>query len=234
MRNFGVPVLLLVALGSSFCVADELRPDQDDADLRSVAQVGGRVSWAVGDRGTAFRSHDSGKTWSSVSLPVTLSCRSVCFLTNQVGWIAGNDERPGRQGGVVLATRDGGKLWQVSYPPMKRICYVRFYDLEHGLLVGGGDDEHPSGVIETHDGGRTWQAVGGNRSGRLADGGCFKGSTGSCGGRTVSGGSIFRRSDPGTGRSIRREEGLVGFVNFCPGNWLARRRRRRCFGENCS
>ena len=205
MRNFGVPVVLLVALASTFCVAGELRPDQDDADLRSVVQIGGRVSWAVGDRGTAFESHDSGRNWSPVSLPVALSCRSVCFLTNQVGWIAGNDERPGRQGGVVLATRDGGKVWQVSYPPMKRICHVRFYDLENGLLVGGGDEEHPSGVIETHDGGRTWQAVGGNRSGDWRTAAVSKDQQGVvAGGRfrvgVFSDGAILERDGPSGGR----------------------------------
>tara|TARA_B100000029_G_scaffold490185_1_gene548914 strand:+ start:351 stop:3383 length:3033 start_codon:yes stop_codon:yes gene_type:complete len=215
VRELGVTVALLITLGISTGAAGEYRPNQDDADLRSVAQLGGAVAWAVGDRGTAFSSLDSGKSWTPVPLPVEVSGRSVCFLTNQVGWIAGDDERPGHRGGLLLATRDGGKSWTVSYPPMERICLVRFYDLEHGLLVGEGDVSQPTGVVETNDGGRTWRAVGGNRStdwrtaavsdnksGVVAGGGLRMGM--------LSDGALLERPDQPAGRKAWRGAAISG------------------------
>ncbi len=155
-----VLALLLVVAGSS-CAASEVRPDHDDADLHAIAQVGGRVAWAVGDRGAAWFTRDSGQTWSAVPLPGQVACRSVCFLTDRVGWIAGMDERPGRTGGVLLATRDGGALWKTIPAPVRNVHHVRFFDLQHGLLVGQGDRRYPSGVVETRDGGKSWSPLAG-------------------------------------------------------------------------
>ena len=150
--------LLLVVTGTA-CAASEVRLDRDDADLHAIAQVGGRVAWAVGDRGAAWTTRDSGQTWSAVSLPGQVACRSVCFLTDRVGWIAGMDERPGQAGGVLLATRDGGARWETIPMPVRNPHHVRFFDLEHGLVVGQGDGRYPSGVVETRDGGNSWSPV---------------------------------------------------------------------------
>ena len=55
--------LLLVVVGPP-CEASAVRPDQDDADLHAVTQVGRRVAWAVGDRGVAWTTRDAGLTWT--------------------------------------------------------------------------------------------------------------------------------------------------------------------------
>lgn len=165
VRVCKIPVFLLIVsgLGAATCHAGNPRADQDDADLHAITRVGRSVAWAVGDRGVAWSSRDSGRTWLPVVLPGRIACRSVCFLSNRVGWIAGTDERPGQGRGVVLATRDGGVSWQTVHPPLDRICHVRFFDLEHGLVVGGGE-KNPSGVLETLDGGRSWRAITGSAS----------------------------------------------------------------------
>jgi photosystem II stability/assembly factor-like uncharacterized protein len=164
VREVVAVVLLLLTGAVSVCRAGDLRADQDDADLHAIARVGQRVAWAVGDRGVAWTTRDGGHTWSAVPLPGQLACRSVCFLSNRVGWIGGNDERPGHSRGVLLSTRDGGASWQSIETPLGRLSHVRFFDLQRGVLVGGGSEEHPSGVVETSDGGRSWQAVQGAES----------------------------------------------------------------------
>jgi len=164
VREVAAVLLLLLVPATSVCRSGELRADQDDADLHAIAQVGQSVAWAVGDRGVAWTTRDSGRTWSLMPLPSQLACRSVCFLSNRVGWIAGNDEQPGHSQGVLLSTRDGGATWQPIDTPLGRLSHVRFFDLEQGVLVGGGSEEHPSGVVETKDGGRTWQTVKGAES----------------------------------------------------------------------
>ncbi len=157
-----VLLLLSPADAVSGSVAD--RPEHDDANLHAVARVGTRLAWVVGDRGLAWSSQDSGRTWEPVRLPGHIACRSVCFLSDRVGWIAGNDERPGHGHGVVLATRDGGGTWKSIASPLIRISHLRFFDLDHGILVGDGGEECPCGVVITNDGGSSWQAVAGHRS----------------------------------------------------------------------
>ena len=154
VKNAALALLLVVA-GSS-CGGSEVRPDRDDADLHAISQVGSRVAWAVGDRGAAWTTRDAGRTWSAIPLPGQVACRSVCFLTDRVGWIAGMDERPGRTGGVLLATRDGGAMWKMISTPIRNVHHVRFFDLQHGMIVGQGNGRNPSGVVETRDGGNSW------------------------------------------------------------------------------
>ena len=157
-------VLLLLSSTDAIWGSIAVRPEQDDANLHAVARVGTRLAWVVGDRGLAWSSQDSGRTWEPLRLPGHIACRSVCFLSDRVGWIAGNDERPGHGHGVVLATRDGGGTWKSIASPLIRISHLHFFDLDHGILVGEGGDGCPSGVVITTDGGSSWQTVAGHRS----------------------------------------------------------------------
>ena len=140
-------------------------PEQDDATLHDVTLVGDRTAWAVGDRGTIWRSEDGGRSWDFVPVPNSFhhcSFRSVCFLTDRVGWVAGVESRPyvGALNGIVLHTNDGGITWeQISQTRLPALSSIRFFDLEQGLAVGSGTSAEPSGLYESRDGGQTWQAV---------------------------------------------------------------------------
>jgi len=81
-----------------------LSPVQDDAGLHDIQFVGKKIGWAVGDHGVVLHSGDGGRHWSLVKTPVGCSLRSVCFLTDRVGWVVGGGTVPyTRQGyGVVL------------------------------------------------------------------------------------------------------------------------------------
>ena len=85
----------------------------DDAALHDVEFVG-QAGWAVGDHGTVRRTSDGGRTWTTEHAPVSASLRSVCFLTDRIGWIAGGDVEPLTQAarGVLLFTKDGGERWE--------------------------------------------------------------------------------------------------------------------------
>mgnify|MGYP000309518427 CR=1 FL=1 len=121
---------------ASVCRAGELRADQDDADLHAIARVGQRVAWVVGDRGVAWTTRDGGRTWSLVPLPGRIACRSVCFLSNRVGWIGGNDERPGHSRGVLLSTRDGGATWESSWTNAVQRARAENKPILHFQLLG--------------------------------------------------------------------------------------------------
>ncbi|REJ96928.1 MAG: hypothetical protein DWQ29_00535 [Planctomycetota bacterium] len=134
-------------------------PEEDDATLHDVQLVGERHGWAVGDRGGVWKTTDGGKTWLFSKAPVECSLRSVCFLTDRIGWIAGGGIAPHARHhyGVVLATQDGGETWKSIGPTtLPYAVHVQFFDLDHGVCVCEPTARRPSGVLITEDGGTTW------------------------------------------------------------------------------
>ncbi|MCP4853854.1 MAG: hypothetical protein GY903_05115 [Fuerstiella sp.] len=151
----------------------------DDASLHDLCNVGNDV-WAVGDRGVIVRSHDGGITWQTAVLPIECSLQSVCFLTNQIGFVAGArfDHFARRYRGLLLKSRDGGDSWQHvaanrdvvttprpsvrdvrTGPDLPPLSYVRFFDLENGVAIGPLTAAGQSSVLRTDDGGRTWKLL---------------------------------------------------------------------------
>ena len=113
------------------------RPEQDDAALHDVQLMGTKHGWAVGDRGATWRTDDGGATWQFVPAPTDCSLRSVCFLTDQIGWAVGG-RRPllaqfrdcaghaGRRADMAGAVR--------AHRPRAAACAV----LRPGFRPGGG------------------------------------------------------------------------------------------------
>ncbi|HEV8071047.1 MAG TPA: YCF48-related protein [Planctomycetaceae bacterium] len=146
-------------------VVDSLR---DDANLHDVCFLGRSDGWCVGDHGAVWRTEDGGRTWKPLPCPVDCALRSVCFVTDRIGWVAGGSTTAFTRvgAGVVLGTRDGGKTW-VSLArgsrPLPQLHYVRFFSPSTGVVVGEPTPDFPSGVITTSDGSKTWQSVDGGR-----------------------------------------------------------------------
>ncbi len=92
----------------------EPSPIEDDANLYDIQFVDSRNGWAVGDHGVIWHSDDAGETWTLQSSGVNCPLRSVCFLSDQMGWVAGGGTIPftRRSYGVVLYTIDGGRTWE--------------------------------------------------------------------------------------------------------------------------
>ncbi len=137
-------------------------PLLEDASLHDVTWVGSRLVWAVGDRGAVWRSTDGGQTWRHTPTPVSVPLRSVCFLTDRVGWIVGGGIAPHFRNstGVVLGTQDGGETWQrIAEHPLPLLRHVQFFDLQEGIAVGESSSRSPAGILRTSDGGITWDAV---------------------------------------------------------------------------
>ena len=137
-------------------------PLQDDAALHDIQFEGDSRGWAVGDHGVIWHTTDGGHSWSLLPSPVGCPLRSLCFLTDRVGWVAGGGTLPytGVGYGVLLFTRDGGQTWESLAPrKLPRLAHVQFFGLEQGIAVGDATPEFPSGVLATVDGGRNWQPV---------------------------------------------------------------------------
>ncbi|MEX1228814.1 MAG: YCF48-related protein [Planctomycetaceae bacterium] len=133
---------------------------QDDVCFHDVQCLGGQRVWAVGDHGTIWSSNDGGVTWGIIPCPTTASLRSVQFLTDRVGWVAGGEFQPQTQlsRGVIYFTEDGGVTWNnIAHGPLPPISKVRFFTMQIGVAVGQATAEHPTGVMFTRDGGVSWQ-----------------------------------------------------------------------------
>lgn len=73
--------------------------------ITALAALGPTGLVAVGQRGHAVVSNDSGATWAQVAMPVSVDLTAVQFVTPRQGYAVGHD-------GVVLASADGGATWR--------------------------------------------------------------------------------------------------------------------------
>jgi photosystem II stability/assembly factor-like uncharacterized protein len=97
----------------------------------------------VGDKGSIYHSKNKGLTWDSIPSWTTENLNAVRFAPDSLnGFIAGD-------GGVILATRDGGYNWSREFPPTKHNLHgVALVDPFHVYICGD------SGIILwTQDGG---------------------------------------------------------------------------------
>ena len=154
-----------------------------DAALNDICSVG-NLAWAVGERGVICFSDDAGTSWTTRITPFECSLKSICFLTNTIGWVAGNRIQPGsnsHQTAVLLGTRDGGKSWteltvnsaksrvrreRVPAAELPGIIHIQYFGLETAIAVTAPmQSRSGNSIFRTDDGGLTWSAVPSDQAG---------------------------------------------------------------------
>ncbi len=159
-------VWLMGAVATLFA-AETASPLHDDAALNDVQWLGSKLAFAVGERGTLWKSADAGQTWMFIPTPTTASLRSVSFLTDQIGYIAGTEFQPfvGLERGVIYATEDGGETWdRCGDTRLSGVKSLRFFTPDDGLAVCTPSPSAPTGIYRTQDGGETWTPLAGPSS----------------------------------------------------------------------
>lgn len=154
-----------VGLALAFTTLVQAQPTQplavmrDDARLRSITFIDPDRGWAVGDRGTVWRTVDGGRSWQLQDVGTQATLHHIHFADARHGWIAGAAARPytHETEAVLLRTIDGGETWSQSpgliLPGLKR---VRFFNPREGVAIGNGSSLYPSGIFRSTDGGRSW------------------------------------------------------------------------------
>lgn len=163
-RIFAVSLLLICA-ATHIAKAEIPSSWIDDAQLNDVQLIGSKYAFAVGEHGTIWKSDDGGRKWNLLNCGFDISLRSVCFLTDQDGWIAGGDAVPYSTSnpGILLTTSDGGKTWKrLGKDQLPTLSHVRFFDLDEGVVVGKPSPLSSTGIFKTNDSGKTWHGVAGN------------------------------------------------------------------------
>ena len=134
-----------------------------------------------GGRPELLVSRDSGTTWATQPLPVTLTPGAYVFppvlFGSSRGWLAivGSDSI-----GLLLVTSDGGRTWtqrnmpgasQYGVGPAVEVLAGDFIDDRHAFLIAGpglaantSAPNIPMPLYRTDDGGVTWKAVKNNLS----------------------------------------------------------------------
>lgn len=162
-----IAFLLLLAVAPSH----GFEPRTADANLHSVHFIDKDEGWAVGDEGVIWHTVDAGKNWELQASTTRASLRSVHFLNPLVGWAVGREELPfGGSAGVVLYTRDGGAKWERqdglanALPGLNAIRFVDPLNPYLAYLLADSNDQFPSGLFKTTDGGKSWAAMRGPRA----------------------------------------------------------------------
>ena len=105
---------------------------QEDAALHDVQFVDTQTGYAVGAHGSILKTADGGRSWRILTSGTSGSLQSVCFLTDQIGWVAGRDVIPfaGIDSGVLFFTDNGGETWNpISSCELPALHFVKFFGL---------------------------------------------------------------------------------------------------------
>ncbi len=95
-------------------------------DFNAVFGRGNDV-WIAGSPGTyIFHSHDAGRSWERAPTGTTVPIRAVRFLDPQTGFAVGDL-------GTILATRDGGRSWNVQLRGGSRAALLGVFAKEEDI-----------------------------------------------------------------------------------------------------
>lgn len=119
--------------------------------------------WIGGDGGYFSATTDGGKSWVKKSLNTTENINEVYFRGDDNGYVLA-----GRQ---IFITKDKGRTWRetkvIELSEIKGLIpeflSIRFADKRRGFIVGSVADKNEvvvdSLVLQTNDGGETWQRI---------------------------------------------------------------------------
>ncbi len=109
--------------------------------------------WFAGEAGSVFSTSDGGTQWERSIGSTTAMIRDIYFIDEQRGW-AGVGWHTSGFPGAILATRDGGRTWNVQKSGITWANEIQFTTQYEGWAAIGS---YESGqILHTQDGGIHW------------------------------------------------------------------------------
>lgn len=165
MKHFSIfnfLLLFFVVLNISFAQILSISPQESgtDASLRGLWVVDENVVWASGSKGTILKTENGGLKWIKMSVTgfEDKDFRDIVAFDAQKALII-NAGSPA----YILKTTDGGLSWRVVYQDTAKTAFfddIGFFDSQNGLVFGDPDIEGNFTLLQTNDGGETWQNIG--------------------------------------------------------------------------
>lgn len=142
-----------------------LLPTGSSQQFRGLAPVSDEIAWVSGTNGTVLRTTDGGLSWASVGPSLSAEDAELQFRDVQA-WSADRAVILSIGAGAesrVYHTGDGGTTWTLAFTSREDTAFYNCMDFEseddaHGLAVSdpvGGKFR----LIETRDGGASWDIV---------------------------------------------------------------------------
>jgi len=127
-----------------------------DESLQSVYFIDENNGWTVGDGGLIVKYTEENQ-WQVQSTITDLPLNKVFFSDEYHGWIAGGYFDEDNVYLRLFKTEDGGDSWEMSNF-VYQINDIFFEDNLHGWVVGN-DTSYNGTILETEDGGNTWNVI---------------------------------------------------------------------------
>jgi photosystem II stability/assembly factor-like uncharacterized protein len=119
--------------------------------LEAVSAADEYSVWMAGEFGNIFKSTSGLINLTPVSIGTTDELRDICFVDQNIGWIAGGKANP-FSGPTLYKTTNGGIHWIPMDLPFDNTLFgVDFVNENAGWAVGAGGK-----IYKTSDGGNTW------------------------------------------------------------------------------
>ena len=133
-------VVLMVVLG----VVSAAAADSDDSCWVSSSAASAHGLWLLCQEGSLYVSTDQGANWQTKPLPSGTRFRTVYFMTDRQGLVAGDD-------GILMATEDGGSTWRkLESSTDRNLVSIQFIG-DKGWIAG-----YDGVILHSEDGGKTW------------------------------------------------------------------------------
>lgn len=156
---FNLLVLALLFTGfKSFAQQIRLLDTPPISSIRGMSVVNDSVVWVSGTGGQAGITTDAGAHWKWVTVPGHDSCdwRSLISFSNKRALLLNAGEPA-----FIMLTTDGGDSWEEVYRNNTKGIFfdgIAFKNAKEGIAVGDPLNGKFM-IIQTHDSGRTWQAL---------------------------------------------------------------------------
>jgi photosystem II stability/assembly factor-like uncharacterized protein len=135
----------------------EIKKNEQGKTLNSVYFYNQSDGLAVGIQGIVYKTINNGDTWEQVHINGTAGTRnyrSVFFINNQIGFIAGGEDVNDTIQ-TLLKTTDGGSTWEIVFDRHgNQLNAIMFVNENAGYAAGNNGT-----LLQTNDGGTTWEEV---------------------------------------------------------------------------